>query len=111
MLLNDGSTPDTWFHASVLHLSHSGNADLLIEGSFPMTGADNNWYWIVLSAYKNPRIVLFSGCLEVYVLHHRHNGYQDIKTWWGAGNSAFDITFHFDGKEYKQWKRKDYPAQ
>jgi hypothetical protein len=46
--------PAHLFTAAEIDLGTSGDVDLIVEGGSLMSGADNEWFWIVRSAHKNP---------------------------------------------------------
>ena len=55
-----GEDPSKMFRAAEIRLSNSKETDLIVLGQDWMTGADNDWFWLVGSANKSPRVVLLS---------------------------------------------------
>jgi len=98
--------PVQLFRASEVHLEGSDEVDLVVAGVVPMSGADNDWYWVVLSPHTNPRIVLFAGCNTLELLGAKTNGYRNIRTSWSSASQTVVRSYRFDGKEYKLWKEK-----
>jgi hypothetical protein len=107
----DESAPSKWFHATEVHLAQPGQIDLVIVGSYPMSGADNTWFWVVRNASKAPRIVLFTGGNGLRLLNGRTNGYRDVRTSWASPREVVITEYKFIGGKYKQTKqnRKENP--
>lgn len=108
------ATPDQLFTTTEIHLSSTSEADLVVAGIPPMTGADNDWYWIIRTGHKNPKVILFLGCNGFQVLKTTTNGYHDIRSFWGAGIVSITRIYKFNGIRYKLWKkveREDYPCE
>jgi len=42
--------------------------------------ADNGWFWLVSSARKNPRVVLFAGGNALEIMDSKTKGYRDIES-------------------------------
>jgi hypothetical protein len=89
-----------FFGGSQIKLGRSGISALLICGKGLMSGADNDWYWIVATPYTHPRVVLFEGTDALSLLRRYHNGYQDIESWWGVAAGSHEKTFRFNGSKY-----------
>jgi hypothetical protein len=98
--------PAHLFTAAEIDLGTSGDVDLIVEGGPLMAGADNDWFWIVLSAHKNPRIVLFAGGNSFEVLGAKTNGYRDIRSEWASASEVITEIYKFDGVNYKLWKKR-----
>jgi hypothetical protein len=90
------------FHVVPMHLSRPDEVDWIVLGSGPMSGADNEWYWVVHQVGKRAEVLLFANGLALNVLWSRTNGYKDIETSW-AGNLGYEVDryFHYDGTRYK----------
>jgi len=99
--------PERMFQAAEVHLGGPDEIDLIVKGTSAATmGADNDWFWIVQSAYKNPKIVLWEGTYCLYVSSKRTNGLRDISSTWSSASETRNVTFHFDGMKYKPGKVK-----
>jgi hypothetical protein len=75
-------------------------------GIFPMSGADNTWFWVVRSAHKDPKAVLFAGGNSVEMMTRRTNGYRDIRSAWSSAATTIVCIYKFDGTEYKRRSSK-----
>ena len=97
------------FRATEVYLGRPNETDLLIAGTLPVTGADNDWYWVVRST-PNPKVLLWVGCLSIELLKRATNGYCDINSSWSSANHGWDDIYRFDGSMYTLWKRttEDY---
>jgi hypothetical protein len=98
--------PAHLFTAAEIDLGTSGDVDLIVEGGLLMSGADNDWFWIVRSAHKNPSIVLFAGGNSLEVLGAKTNGYRDIRSEWASASEVITEIYKFDGVRYKPWKKR-----
>src|SRR5437899_11433444 len=96
--------PTQLFRAARVHLRAPEESDLVIKGTGAMSGADNDWFWIVLSAQKNPRIALFAGGSLLEVMPSRTNGYRDIRSDWSNPNGTQPRIYRFNGDRYRLWK-------
>lgn len=98
--------PGNLFRAAEVHLDGSDERDLVVIGVCPMCGAGEGWFWVVRSAYSNPRVGLFAPGNSLELLTSRTKGMRDVRSrWWGASQKSETI-YHFDGSNYKQWKEK-----
>jgi hypothetical protein len=112
--LNFASDPETrdpakMFEASEIHLGRPDEVDLIVMGIPPMRGADNTWFWVIRSARKNPRIVLFDGCNSLEVTSGRANGLRNIRTVWSDAYDTHTAIYQFDGTRYKLRSSKSEP--
>lgn len=98
--------PARLFRATEVHLGRPGEVDLVVVGVPPMSGADAGWFWVVRSTRSGPKVVLYTGANSLKLTKGRTNGYRDIVTAWSSGGETQETTFHFDGKNYKAWKKK-----
>jgi hypothetical protein len=91
------------FRVAEIHLSDSPERDKMVLGSDPLSGADNDWFWVIRFVSGRPRVTLFANgnCLEV--LKTETSGLEDIRTVWSsaAGYTLTNI-YHFDGVEYRR---------
>jgi hypothetical protein len=100
------NNPIKLFLGAKIHLSTQARVDWVVKGVFPLSGADNDWFWIVSSVDNIPKVVLWTGCLSLEVRSSKTNGYRDIRSSWNSASSAADIKeYRFNGKKYILWKR------
>ena len=83
-----------------IRLAKSGAEALLVIGSFPLTGADNDWFWIVRFVNNRPEL-LFIGCNEVKLRESYSKGLRDIETVLYLSPSTNFRTYKFDGHQYR----------
>lgn len=90
------------FSVVKVHLSDSTEDDEVVLGSDPMSGADNDWFWIVRRLPDRAQVVLFANGLSLELLDTRTLGYKNIRTSWGAA-SGLTITciYQYDGTRYQ----------
>ena len=99
--------PASLFMGAEVHLSSADEVDLVVCGRPPLTGADNVWYWVVRSAQKNPKVVLFATGDSLEELDSKTNGVRDVRSSWSSPNETLTVMYHFDGTEYKAGERHD----
>lgn len=102
-----------FFTAAEAHLGDGNQTDLVVVGKFPMSGADNTWFWVIRSARKEPSAVLFAGGYTLELLASRTKGYRDVRCTWSSPQETSTKVYKFDGTSYKLWKenwRKNQPA-
>jgi hypothetical protein len=101
--------PSQFFEAAKVHLRGSDEADLVVQGYPPVSGADNAWFWVVLLAHgATPRIVLWGHADSLEVMSSRTNGYRNIHcSWSSASGETIEWKYHFNGEKYILWKKTD----
>jgi hypothetical protein len=103
--LEQRDDPSGLFQAAEVHLSGSDEVDLVVEGFPPVSGADNTWFWVLVSAHTVPRVVLWTGGDSLEVLASRANGYKDIMcSWSSSSGDTTEWKYRFNGKRYFLWK-------
>jgi hypothetical protein len=80
--------PESLFKAHVLHLGPGSEQDFIVMGSGPMSGADNDWFWIVRQTVSGPRAILWVGALGVSILRRSTHGLRDIESGWCSARSV-----------------------
>src|SRR6185312_4777591 len=73
---SERNNPTQLFRAAEVYLSSSDEVGLVVIGIPPMTGADNDWFWVVRSPRHNPSVVLFSGGDYLQLLNSGTNGLE-----------------------------------
>ena len=89
------------FRAVEVHLANQEQIDLLVEGVFPLTGADQGWFWVVRSARHNPQVVLFATGNSLELLDIRTNGYRNIRSRWSSPSQTRTRLYRFKNQEYE----------
>ena len=98
--------PGKSFRAVEIHLSESNEVALLVLGVGPMHGADNAWFWIVLSPGVRPRVALFATGESVELMDSRTRNHADIRSRWSSPRDTCTRIYHFNGQRYWLWKEK-----
>jgi len=94
------------FLATEVHLSGLDKIDFIVRGITPVTGADNDWFWVVNHLPSAPRVVLWAGCDSLEVLDGRTNGFKNIRCSWSSPSLTITSDYHFNGQKYLLWKRR-----
>lgn len=98
---NPGEDGNSLFNAFPVNLSTGEEKDYVVVGKNRLTGADNDWFWVVRSISPRPHVVFFCSALTVGVLSSAHNSLQDIRCMWESPGGDGDIDdFQFDGRKY-----------
>lgn len=89
-----------YFSAVEVHLSGPNEVDYVLEGMPPLNGADNAWFWVVLSARTHPKVVLFASGGFLELLNDRTNGDRDIQSVWQSPNERITCVYKYNGERY-----------
>lgn len=89
------------FRVVRVHLAGTGEADEVVLGLFPMSGADCDWFWVVRDRGDRVRVILFTNEDGIYLLNTKTNGYREIRGVWSSG-AGYSITrlYRYDGTTY-----------
>jgi hypothetical protein len=102
------TNPIEQFVSQPIDLRRDEKDDLLVKGQDAMTGADNDWFWIVLHASKHPKVVLWTGGNCVAISRHRTQGYPDILgNWSSAAGYTITSEYQFDADKYVLYKKAE----
>jgi hypothetical protein len=96
--------PARFFHASKVHLGPDDEVGLVVIGSPPISGADNDWFWVVRFAFTNPKVVLWEGANCISFDQGQTNGLHNISSSWASASERKEVTYRFDGAKYKAGK-------
>ncbi len=127
-LRESAKTPDqafAWFVASEVHLGPKNESDYIVlpnlllkaeqPGEAPGNGcflrANSAWFWALRNTKQGYKLVFSGGAHDLSVLHHRTNGFRDIKTSFvlQAGQALNELIYRFDGDGYVQVKANERP--
>ena len=90
------------FRVVEVHLAKQDEVHWIVSGSGPMSGADNDWFWVVREKGNQAEVLLFANGLVLSTLKSRTNDYKDIETSWsGASGPVITLLYQYDGKQYK----------
>ena len=97
------------FCAVKVHVAGPNEVDEVVIGSGLMSGADNDWFWIVREEGKGAKVLLWANGLELSLATHRTNGYRDIETAWAAASGIeIDCFYRYDGNQYRLIRRHEH---
>jgi hypothetical protein len=89
------------FTVARVDLGNAKEEDYIALGTQPMSGADNNWFWIVRVVEGKAKVILFTNGLAVRVLPHKTNGYYDIEESWAGNIGEITRVYRYIGTAYK----------
>jgi len=98
-----------FYTAYHVRLTSSDDFAYIVEGvGAPVTGGDNDWFWVVQTVASKPTVVLFCGALNVEIMPVVHNSLQDIRcTWESPGGDGFIDDYRFNGQKYVLFKKSE----
>ncbi len=101
--------PATLLKGTEIHLTSSTDRFYLLVATFPMSAADAAWFWIVRLSGNKASILLWVSANCVEISRRYAAGYRDIVTRWASANHSETMTYRYDGKIYKLWRRRSRP--
>lgn len=104
--------PEDFFKATRIRLNPTDKTevDLLVMGVRPpVTGVDNNWFWIVKHAESHPQVILYANGLSVALFASVHNGLRDVECHWNSPNEYINNSYRYDGRQYRLVTTREGP--
>lgn len=98
------------FRGAKVNLGADPDDTFVVIGEFPMSGADNTWFWVVRRSGEKATILLWAAanCLDI---HEKSNGgLRDVETTWSSASEARIERYVFDGIHYRLTERKSRPV-
>jgi hypothetical protein len=101
--------PQDWFSASVVHLSASGEEDLIVQAKGPLRGANVDTFWVFLRTPNGAELVLTAPVHDLAIKRARHNGYRDIELLGATAVEWSTTLLRFNGRKYEVYRSKCGP--
>jgi hypothetical protein len=98
--------PQSWFAASAIHLTHSGEIDLIVVSVGPVHGANVTMFWVFRSTPHGHELVLTAGGHDLQVKSTSWKGYRDIELLSVTMQKLNTVLYKFNGKRYVRYKDK-----
>jgi hypothetical protein len=98
--------PQSWFAASAIHLTHSGEIDLIVVSVGPVRGANVTMFWVFRSTPHGHELVLTAGAHDLQVKSTFWKGYRDIELLSVTMQKLNTVLYKFNGKRYVRYKDK-----
>jgi hypothetical protein len=100
---------EKFYTAYRVRLTSSNDLAYIVEGAGnPVTGGDNDWFWIVGTVASKPKVVLFCGALNLAIMPGAHNSLQDVRcTWESPGGDGFIEDYRFNGQRYVMFRKSE----
>ena len=89
------------FKVVKVHLKGAVEADYVVLGSGPLSGADCFWFWIVRERQGKAKVLLFENPLKLELSKRRTNGYRDIRSSWCSAAFCHDRLFRYSADRYR----------
>jgi len=103
--------PQSWFSASVIHLSSGAQPDLIVVGEPPLSGANVANFWIFRATGSRYQVVMSAPAHDLSLLQSRHNGLRDIHLTSMSAAQINTSILHFDGTQYVLHRAKSEPIR
>lgn len=95
-----GDLPQSWFSASVIHLSASPRHDYIVIAEPPLAGANTVMFWVFLATGYGQRLGVRSGGHSLSILKMAHNGYRDLEFRSVTLQREDTAIYRFNGERY-----------
>ena len=89
------------FRAVEVHLGSSSETALVVGGIGAMSGADNDWFWIVQSPKREPKVILFCGGNSLEILKTKSGGFKDVRCSWSSPSETNIRIFRYAAGRYQ----------
>jgi hypothetical protein len=89
------------FSASKIALGSSRQEDLIVVAEGPLRGANVTTFWIFFHGGEGYTLAFKFFAHDLIVKESRSNGYRDLEMLEATAATVTDISFRFDGREYK----------
>lgn len=66
-----------------------------------MSGADNDWFWIVRSPLKQPKVILWCGGNSLELLDSKSGGYRDVRCTWSSASERVTRSYRYVKGRYR----------
>ena len=96
------------FRGTKISLGNSQDSFFLVVGSPPISGADNDWFWIVRQSGEKASILLWAGGYCLNVEKTSNFGLRDLSTTWSSASTTETANYVYDGKSYKLKKKASH---
>jgi hypothetical protein len=99
------------FRGWKVNISASKDNFYIVIGSYPMSGADNDWFWVVRQSKGKATVLLWAGANCLDVMKGVTRGFKNIEAAWSSPSSTRINRYVFDGRRYKlqssrSWENK-----
>jgi hypothetical protein len=92
--------PKNWFSAAFVHLREQNENDLVVQGEYPMMGANVTEFWVFAETNRGPQLVLKVPAHDLFLLNRVSNGYRVIEASAVTALHVSTSTYTFDGSHY-----------
>jgi hypothetical protein len=103
--------PSSWLLASEIHLSNSGERDLVVIAEGPLLGADVTTFWIFRTTNHKYQLLLNAPAHDLVVENTRTNGYRDIELLSATAVTVSTVLCRFKGGTYIPAAKKLEPIR
>ena len=100
-----GGDASRFFRAISVQLTPSGQNDWIVNGIFPLAGADSDWFWIIHGEPSGPKVILFYNGNTISILNTETNGLRDIQATWESPSERDKSLYQYGETKYKLVRR------
>jgi hypothetical protein len=96
--------PHKLFRAANVQLSTPDTVAFVVIGSYPVSGADCSWFWIISCDHDTPKIVLWAQGNSIEVMRSKTNGYRNIRSNWSSASVSVTREYRYNRTKYVLWR-------
>jgi hypothetical protein len=89
------------FRAVEVSLGAPDDPALVVGGVGRMSGADNDWFWIVQAPRRHPRIILWCGANSLEILATASDGHKDVRCTWYSASEKVVSSYRYAAGRYR----------
>ena len=93
--------PAVLLTGTAVRLATGRSRFFLVTGTYPLSGADNTWFWIVRESQSKTISLSWFGANCLQIRPTTTMGLKDIVTLWSSASTTRTNTYKFDGKSYR----------
>ena len=101
--------PEKLLQGARVRLTNKRETLFVVMGTYPLSGADNTWFWVVRSSGSSADVLLFTGANCLRISRSTSLGYRDIVTTWASAATSSTESYKFNGTSYELRKSCSKP--
>ncbi|MFC5865569.1 hypothetical protein ACFPT7_24905 [Acidicapsa dinghuensis] len=99
------------FQTVRVNLGKADEDDYVVLGTFPMSGGDCNWFWVVRTRQGKGETILFAPGLSLLLQKRLTNGYRDIKQSGGTAAFRSERLYRYNGIAYRLLRERTWAVK
>jgi len=103
--------PRSWFSASTIHLSNSGESDLIVAAEGPLVGANVEVFWLFRAVALGHELVLMAPAHDFVIKRKTWMGYREIELTAATAVQLSDAYLRWNGEKYVTFRERLEPIK